>query len=275
MIPLELSQDHCPRGYDGPLSFFEGEYGKAKNFKLLVDTLQMLPSIDDLVKMAGGSNDELRKKLNEKSPLLFPLLQWTLSSNRAHLEAIPKEHRIPGCGDFQFHLVSSSPQKEKAFRERRALMQEKKKKGSMWVWHGSAPGNWHAILRSGLKNLSGTKLMSAGQAYGPGIYSAKTVSTSLGYMGSVNVAWKNAKYIPHRSGLLLIALCELVNEDPNPKDDGYPTLRTHNNDIITIQNEDIISTRFLFVHPDGYNGDRNLKGEDLGDKIPKALRPDE
>lgn len=37
-------------------------------------------------------------------------------------------------------------------------------------------------MRMGLKNYSNTKMMSAGAAYGPGIYMAKDATTSFGYM---------------------------------------------------------------------------------------------
>ena len=39
----------------------------------------------------------------------------------------------------------------------------------------------HAILRSGLKNASNTKLMTAGAAYGPGIYLSTDASMSMQY----------------------------------------------------------------------------------------------
>lgn len=49
------------------------------------------------------------------------------------------------------------------------------------MFHGSNISNWYSILRNGLKNYSGTELMSCGQAYGPGIYLASTVSISMSY----------------------------------------------------------------------------------------------
>lgn len=92
------------------------------------------------------------------------------------------------------NLVGSSPpEKEKQFQELKA------KHGSFYAFHGSGFGNWHSILRVGLKNYSGTDLMSTGksltdvlsqwvgQAYGAGIYLSPSSSTSLGYarVGSV------------------------------------------------------------------------------------------
>ena len=39
------------------------------------------------------------------------------------------------------------------------------KTGSFWAWHGSAMMSWHLILRTGLRNLSGTSLQQFGAAY--------------------------------------------------------------------------------------------------------------
>ncbi|VBB18677.1 polyADP-ribose polymerase [Yasminevirus sp. GU-2018] len=49
------------------------------------------------------------------------------------------------------------------------------------MFHGSAIHNWYSIMRNGLKNFSGTAMMSHGQAYGPGIYLATDTATATGY----------------------------------------------------------------------------------------------
>ena len=72
-------------------------------------------------------------------------------------------------------MLSAPPERQAAFDEL------KKQHRTRFLWHGSAPENWHAILRSGLKNLSHTKLMTAGAAHGPGIYLATNANTSMGY----------------------------------------------------------------------------------------------
>jgi hypothetical protein len=41
--------------------------------------------------------------------------------------------------------------------------------------------NWYSILRNGIKVCSGTKWMSAGAAYGNGIYLSNEISLSYGY----------------------------------------------------------------------------------------------
>ena len=51
-------------------------------------------------------------------------------------------------------MVSGNPEAEMKFRKKR------KKFGSFYAFHGSNSGNWHCILRAGLKNYSNTNKMS-------------------------------------------------------------------------------------------------------------------
>jgi ubiquitin-conjugating enzyme E2 Q len=60
-------------------------------------------------------------------------------------------------------------------------MQSKKKHGSNFFFHGSSMENWYSILRNGLRNLSNSALMTAGAAYGAGIYASENYATSYGY----------------------------------------------------------------------------------------------
>jgi hypothetical protein len=99
---------------------------------------------------------------------LRPLLAWVMSSNRAHLRKLERsEHTDLVQSEHQFVLASSSPEKEARFRLLKSQVQRENKgkteaPASIHAWHGSALSNWHAILRSGLKNFSNTKFMTAG-----------------------------------------------------------------------------------------------------------------
>ncbi len=68
--------------------------------------------------------------------------------------------------------MTNSPEREAAFQKLKATH------GSFWKFHGSPFHNWHSILRTNLRNVSGTKLMRVGQAHGPGIYLASNSQTS-------------------------------------------------------------------------------------------------
>ena len=54
-------------------------------------------------------------------------------------------------------------------------------KSPMYLFHGSRWQNWYSIMRNGLKNCSNTKLMTAGAAYGNGIYLSDNFGLSCNY----------------------------------------------------------------------------------------------
>lgn len=71
---------------------------------------------------------------------------------------------------YQFNYATS---KERIFN-----FQHKQR----WLlFHGSPLGNYHSILRNGLRSMSGTKFMTSGQAYGPGIYATDDIKVARGY----------------------------------------------------------------------------------------------
>lgn len=112
--------------------------------------------------------------------------------------------------------------------------------GSVFAFHGSGIGNWHSILRLGLKNYSNTKYMSAGAAYGVGVYFATQMSVSLGYCTrSGGSGWPLSRFGANCS---FMALCELIN-----RPDEY----THNSNIVVVPNEQYITTRYFLVNPTG------------------------
>lgn len=55
------------------------------------------------------------------------------------------------------------------------------KEQTQFLFHGSNWSNWYSILRNGLKNCSGTKLMTAGAVHGNGIYLSDNALLSFGY----------------------------------------------------------------------------------------------
>jgi len=177
---------------------------------------------------AFSSSKELKSFLDAKDRLAYPLLRWILSSCRAHIAPLSPAEQIKGVGTTcQFLMLSAAPTKEKKF----ALA--KQSQGSMWAYHGSGWGNWHSILRNGLKNYSGTALMSTGAVYGNGIYLAKDSNTSLGYAKAMS-GWPKSKM--GGSGIQCLSLVELINAN-------YQA-----NPYYVIPNEDHIVTRYLFVY---------------------------
>ncbi len=74
-------------------------------------------------------------------------------------------------------------------------------------------GNWHSILRIGLRNYSNTPLMSAGAAYGPGIYLAPNSNVSIGYA--------------HCAGVSLFFVIWFVTTGTYPKEHVLPSFYVH------------------------------------------------
>ena len=127
---------------------------------------------------------------------------------------------------------------------------------SLFCWHGSGSGNWHVILRTSLKNMSNTKHMSAGAAYGAGIYFSTEFDTSIGYCGanrgttpSAANGWPKSRF---KGGLTCMAMCEII--DHKEEFTFYPgkagrDVRNDARGIYVVPKEEYVVTRFFFVNP--------------------------
>ena len=79
--------------------------------------------------------------------------------------------------------------------------------------------NWYSILRNGLRNLSNTSLMTAGAAYGAGIYASSQYTTSYAYTTRYSQGHKI--WINMGAGLensFIIAVCEIIKKKEYAKD---------------------------------------------------------
>ena len=119
--------------------------------------------------------------------------------------------------------------------------------------YNAAPENWHGILRYGLKNASGTELMTTGAGYGPGIYLSSQCSKSLFYsMRGAGMGFRQGCAAPTAEGnsnaflcsaqLAVLALCEVAK---------LPRLTEHQDRVWVAPDEESVVTRFLFAFPDG------------------------
>lgn len=110
----------------------------------------------------------------------------------------------------------------------------------MFCFHGSSLENWYSILRNGLRNLSNTALMTAGAAYGAGIYASANYATSYGYTARYtggNRHWANIS--PQLQHGFVIAIVEIIKKSGYGKDANYG--------IVVVPEEDDIIIRYLFV----------------------------
>ncbi|KAK3387130.1 hypothetical protein B0H63DRAFT_150298 [Podospora didyma] len=234
-------------------SLLEREKGAA--MRHILDTL---PSIDNIrVYLVDHPHTSLRS-MGHISPAAAALLQWIVSSNRSCIFQIDddleretsgrpplgrrsrdhKHERIQGMdGWVQFRFAQGSPDKEIRFN--RALQEVAARKKTItanptiFAWHGSAIGNWHSIVRTGLDY---TEILS-GRAYGNGVYFSPQSSTSIGYAQVSCLGWP-------QSGLK-IGACMSLNEIIYAPDE-WVSVKPH----FVVAQDDWHQCRYLFVKPE-------------------------
>ena len=183
-------------------------------------------------------------KVDKQAPAA---LRWIMTSNKAHLVALPPNMRLleriaPEARCRQFIMLSQPPARQARFAALKA------RHGSKFAWHGSPAENWHCILRSGLRSASGTKLQLHGAAHGAGVYVSTSLSYSIRYAMSARRQHRGQAPEPETPqfndsffgspDLRIIALCEVAE---------VPGI-TKNSNIWVVPDEDAVATRFLFVY---------------------------
>lgn len=98
-----------------------------------------------------------------------------------------------------------------------------KYKERWYLYHGSNIGNWHSIIRNGIKNMSRTSLMSTGAVLGPGVYLTSDLSTAISY---------------GMSGTMSCVSVVEIMEDPTPY--------KKNSTVYVIPNDKILLPRYLY-----------------------------
>ncbi|GMR54195.1 hypothetical protein PMAYCL1PPCAC_24390, partial [Pristionchus mayeri] len=179
-------------------------------------------------------------------PSVAEFVEWLVISNQSYLELVPKNLNV----DFlqttnQFLFVADSPAKQAEFD---ALVAQNGGK-TRYLFHGSRQENWHSIIRSGLKNMSGTKYQLVGAAYGAGIYLSNSLQTSFRYCFqfddrciSMNCQNKNCCMSSvTNGGMTLLAVVEVV--------DIPEAFRHDAGTIVVVKEEKWCSIRMLVAYP--------------------------
>eukprot|EP00026_Physarum_polycephalum_P002462 Phypoly_transcript_02469.p1 GENE.Phypoly_transcript_02469~~Phypoly_transcript_02469.p1 ORF type:complete len:782 (-),score=119.65 Phypoly_transcript_02469:460-2742(-) len=215
-----------------------------KDFSKLDQILTKFPSVEDMT-MAQEAKD-MKEYMDSVDIYAFPLLQWVINSNRSHIEKLHASKHLKLMNTpHQYVLITAPPEKEKAFSALKA------KYGTTFAFHGSPVENWHCILRTGLRNASGTGLQLNGAAYGKGIYLSPNATMSFGYSqrsvfaprtGVPTTDTKSKSRFLSSSNFFCVALCEVAN---------IPDIKK-NGDIWVCPQEDPVVTRFFFVFPAGH-----------------------
>ncbi|CAF3865653.1 unnamed protein product [Rotaria magnacalcarata] len=216
--------------------------------------------IDQIMTMGSITQYEaakisLRSMIELKHPWGFSFFHWLMGTNRYHFSLIPEKYQIKDINTkYQYFIKHEDIVKHVNFKKLRA------EKGSIFAFHGSPQENWHSILRSGLQIGKGGYLIN-GAAYGAGIYASPSFQFSTLYTRVSRFYGPSTQFhhdtdstaeIPplKKRRWSCIALCEIINSP-----DVY---KKHTNDIWTIQDPNLICTRFIFFFSTGINT-KNLR----------------
>eukprot|EP01006_Ploeotia_vitrea_P019315 TRINITY_DN51495_c0_g1_i1.p1 TRINITY_DN51495_c0_g1~~TRINITY_DN51495_c0_g1_i1.p1 ORF type:complete len:595 (+),score=64.37 TRINITY_DN51495_c0_g1_i1:41-1786(+) len=192
---------------------------------------------------------------------LYNVLHWVVSTNRSHLSMLSKNEQIDEMGtQYQFILNSTPPESEEAFQRLK-----RECKGSFYAFHGSPLGNWHSILRDGLKPKNYTT------AYGPGIYMATNANTSFSYMKQAQ-AFPNSRFGKH---LRVMALCEVA--DHGSKKECKKTVHrpqctcNKGSPHYRVEAEEYTVTRLLFLWNESSEPKNGCESAKLKEKVDKIV----
>lgn len=205
--------------------------GKHYSDQQLGRLLDQFPSAE-LLRDLGPERENFLKQNDQSAPFV---VGWLFATNRAHIVSLNQERHISQMQTpHQFQIHTCTRKHAEKFEALRA------KHGSLWAFHGSSMSNWHNILRQNLKNASNTQMMSAGAAYGEGVYLAASSVTSATYSSS-SPAWDKSAF---GTSPKCLALVEVANSS-----------RVHHHqggNIIVANDEDCVMLRQLFVYPTGH-----------------------
>lgn len=148
-----------------------------KDFTKLANTIKDFTA-GDFINIASTCLDdkELIKTIGMDKYMLIRFIILSCKTDLVKDEELLREHNFKGVSVYKIrHPID----KDEDFNKRSLG-------NTCYLFHGSNWSNWYSILRNGLKNCSKTKLMTAGAAYGNGIYLSDAASLSLGYGRSGN-----------------------------------------------------------------------------------------
>lgn len=191
------------------------------HWELIKRAISQIPSVSDMQRLDDGA---IRAMIGDPA---FKLMRWIFSTNRAVLNVISEADQMTQMRTpHQYAVIVDSVLKANRFQTL------KSHRGSFYAFHGSGLGNWHAILRAGLRNFSNTSMMSTGAVMGSGIYLALNAATSAAYCRYQNSSWSKSSI---SGNVQCIALCEVIGKPPA-------------SGVAVIPDEEHVSVRFLFLY---------------------------
>lgn len=259
-----------------------------KDFVFLEKITRELPSSKQLAGVDAAA--ALDKLFHGKHPACILLLQWIISSNRSYFTKLPQHLQLSKFihTPHQFLLITASEEKQQKFEQLKKIEaaaaavaaaakndNNNNNKNSTTTssssitsfgFHGSKAQNFHSILRNGLRNFSGTKLMSSGDAANAkSLYFAYDMQMSMNYARGTNskpattslIVTSNSNnnnnnnksnqpqhevaYFDSTENIennfFCVALCEVISSKIQPQSWCF-----------TVADENAVLTRFLFVY---------------------------
>jgi ubiquitin-protein ligase len=232
----------------GQMSKLSGvNYDDKKDFAKLSDIVAKF-NIDDFFEftIVCYDDEELIKYLGQDC---YQLIRFIVRSSK--IELVKDDallNNMLNNNNINVYKIVHSVEKENEFKK---LSNNE----HSYLFHGSRWHNWYSILRNGLKNCSNSKLMTAGAAYGPGIYLSSDFSYSAGYGCSSynfnkNTATKATTATNSRPSVdnatkvtTVVGVFEVANKS------NYATSTTSTNSIYVVNDEKMLIQRYLIIMP--------------------------
>ncbi|QYB17612.1 mono-ADP-ribosyltransferase protein [Pacmanvirus S19] len=167
----------------GPEQFADDVLGapalQNRNYELLSQCVHCI-LLDDLFNIIAGVDSDMLLieqlvNINLKyGKLLYQFIKFIIETKKIETEycelAIKKDNNSLIYKQFK---IKHDPTVESNFN--------KSSSEFCYLFHGSSVENWHSIIRNGIFNASGTKLMTAGAAYGNGVYLSDNLAINSHY----------------------------------------------------------------------------------------------
>eukprot|EP00479_Gromia_sphaerica_P014273 TRINITY_DN8394_c0_g1_i1.p1 TRINITY_DN8394_c0_g1~~TRINITY_DN8394_c0_g1_i1.p1 ORF type:complete len:185 (-),score=15.53 TRINITY_DN8394_c0_g1_i1:46-570(-) len=136
--------------------------------------------------------------------------------------------------EYQFLMLTSTPDREAAFRKHKEVALSAGRLGSIYMFHGSPIGNWHSILRTGLR-VQGQPGLGAS---GPSIWMANHFATSIGYCqkGGYQAGWSKSRF---GQQVMCMGMLEVIN------DSGKGVVPGRHVNVVS--DTSIIATRYFLI----------------------------
>lgn len=191
-------------------------YNSNKNWNLIDKTINGW-TLETIVKTITKSKNEkeLRTSFGDN---LYILLRFFMMTNKCNINNDDILHNKQ-LKSFQ---VIHPFDKEDEFKQRSNNV-------TTYLYHGSKFENWYSIMRNGIKVCSNTTMMTAGAAYGKGIYTSDNFNTSLTYCG-----------YSHQGEQIIMGVFEVIGN----KTDFKP-----GNNIFVIPNDELLILRYILCFP--------------------------